>query len=115
MNQRPEIVVSPQGGTFLDAQQHYVTITWRDLSLDVSTRQIKVNGSDPPTSWSHAVVNAFTWTSSGAVPLSASGPTTLWARAVQQRGSDRARGWDQPLCVRRQQPAELCRSVWSPP
>ena len=81
---RPEISISPTGGTYLDSQQLYVTITWRDdRGLVAASRSITVQTTSGTTtvtgSFGYDAPNALGATSSGQITLGATGTTTLTA------------------------------------
>ena len=77
---RPEISISPTGGTFLDARILSVTINWRDdRGLNASSRSITVTGGTISTPFGYTVVGAQATTSEGEIQLAASGETAITA------------------------------------
>jgi len=86
---RPEITISPTGGTYLDSRILVVTINWRDdRGLNASSRSITVTGGTISTPFDYTVVSAQAATSTGQLTLAASGETTITAQISDNAGQD---------------------------
>jgi RHS repeat-associated protein len=89
---RPEISISPTGGTFLDSQGLSVTITWRDdRGLVASSRSITVQTSTETVnvkdSLDYVAVSSLAATSSGEITLGPAGTTTTLTAEICDNAS----------------------------
>lgn len=78
---QPEISISPTGGTFLDSQRIFVTITWHDdRGLVASSRSITLQTSSGTISvkdsLDYVATGSLAATSSGQITLGPAGTTT---------------------------------------